>query len=250
MKHFTLIILLFSLSILRGYAQEPSPETEETEMEETEEVEEPEAETPQKGLESIWRTSDLPNQTPTLRQQRHAQRTDGSAQLPEGSERVGCVCMDYFVLTKLGRGACTGHNGVRFWLYELPTGDTVQIATLRHEANPDTLSDAQLLQLAAFKRYERLMAQKQLAFYETLEAHPDWLGNALQYIPMPLDSAQLGATFAAPSPIDNTAKNSVLYSLSVLIGSSALFLLNKLRGEPNAANDDFVEDVPKPKDLI
>jgi hypothetical protein len=247
-KQFALIVLLFSLPILRGYAQVPTPEeeTEETEMEEAE----TEEEMPQKGLESIWRTSDLPNETPTLRQQRYIKRIDGSALLPEGSARVGCVCMDYFVKVNIGRGACGGHNGVRFWLYALPSGDTVQIPTLRHEAHPDTLSDAQLLQLAAFKRYERLMAQKQLAFYETLEEHPDWLGNMLLYAPSALDSARVGATFTTPSPIDATAKNTMLYSLSVLIGSGALFVLNKLRGEPTQSQNERIEDLPKPKDLI
>ncbi len=127
------------------------------------------------GIDSIWRSSDFEGETPVLRQQRKAKRVDGSASLPEGSERVGCICMDYFVLDRIGRGACTGHNGVRFWLYQLPSGDTVQIPTLRHEGHPDTLDNSTLLQLAAYKRYERVMAQRQIDFYTALEEHPEWL---------------------------------------------------------------------------
>ena len=190
-----------------------------------------EVESPQKGIDNVWRSSDLEGEQAVLRQQRKAKRVDGSALLPEGSERVGCVCMDYFVQEHIGRGACGGHNGVRFWLYQLPSGDTVQIPTLRHEAHPDTLSDATLFQLAAYKRFERLMTQKQLDFYATLEEYPEWLNPAQRVQPdafAPESSAFRHLYPATPTPSDGTATDTLIYSLSVLIGSGALAVLKKI----------------------
>lgn len=250
MKKLLIVLLLFCLSIGGGYAQ--TPEIEESEAEETEETTEPVAEpTTKQGLDFIWRTSDLPWERPVLRAQRRLKRIDGSGQLPEGSARVGCVCMDYFVQQQIGQGACGGHNGVRFWLYAIPSGDTVQIATLRHESHPDTLQDSQLLQLAAYKRYERLMTQKQLAFFSTLEEHPDWLLDFLGTDPSDMHHQDSIRTPSPFSPVDTTAKNSVLYSLSVLIGSGALYVINKLRGETSTAkNKDDIGELPLPRDLI
>lgn len=244
------LITLFILSqafVLRGYAQEEptSPETESTSEE-----------TPQKGIENIWRTSDLPHEQGTLRNRKRPKRIDGSALLPEGSQRVGCICMDYRIQKNLGTGACSGHNGVRFWLYQLPSGDTVKIPTLRHEAHPDTLSDAQIVELAAYKRYEKLMAQKQIDFFKALEEHPEWLDGLTprnNYPPMPaypMDS--LGLFYPPfmnhstdsvhlimpPASADSSAVNTLIYSLSVLIGSGALHLINKFLNK----NDEHTEE--------
>ena len=241
--------LVFSTSILRGLSQEIEPPT----IDEAEDPTEETVEMPQKGIEYVWRTSDLPGETPVLRQQRWQRKADGSGQLPEGSVRVGCVCMDYHVLSVQGRGACGGHNGVRFWLYVLPSGDTVKIATLRHESHPDTLSDASIFELAAYKRYERQMAQKQLTFYETLDQHPEWLDNvALKPNPVVYPTLSDSLRLVLSSPGDKSAQNTLLYSLSVLLGSGGLYLLKKLTGigTDMPPNDDVLPEAPKGDDLI
>lgn len=238
MKKILMILALFTLFILRGFAQTPDDEKEN--------------DSSKKGIDNVWRSSDLEGERPVLRQQRKAKRVDGSASLPEGSERVGCVCMDYFVLKLIGKGACTGHNGVRFWLYQLPTGDTVQIPTLRHEGHPDTLDDAGLLQLAAYKRYERLMAQRQLDFYKNLEEHPEWLNGFLDNM---LHEAVAGNpsayhqrdTVIMPmpfSPIDHSAENTLLYSISVFLGSGALFVIKKITERISGKTEPITPEEP------
>jgi hypothetical protein len=217
MKFF--LILFFSLSILRGLHAQDSTE-----------VELP------KGMEYIWRSSDLEGEQPVLRQARKAKPIDGSGALPEGSERVASVCMDYTTQSVTGRGACGGHNGVRFWLYLTPDGDTARIATLRHDDNPDTLSDSKLLELAAYKRYERLMTQKQLDLYQTLKEHPEWLegfGESKPNITIVAPNAFTQDTQKVALPTmpqnDNPTQASILYGISVLIGSGMLYIINKLR---------------------
>lgn len=231
----TIIVLSFQL-VLRGYAQIPDS-----------------IDSTQKGIENVWRTSDLDGEQPVLHTQRKAKRIDGSALLPEGSQRVGCVCMDYIAQQRIGSGACNGHNGVRFWLYELPSGDTVKIPTLRHEAHPDTLTDAALMQLAAFKRYERLMTQKQLDFFKTLEEHPDWLNPNMGFASPNMDwvgdSAAFNKPFIMPmpptnSPIDHAATDTLLYSLSVLLGSGALAVLKKVFKSNTDTTEQHDETTP------
>ena len=243
LKLFILLILLNTAPILRGYAQQENTEAPQEEA----------SQMPQKGLDNIWRSSDLDGEQPVLRQQKRPKRTDGSAQLPEGSTRVGCICMDYQQQAHTGRGACSGHNGVRFWLYLLPSGDTVQIATLRHESHPDTLADDDILKLAAYKRYEKLMAKKQLDFFETLDKHPDWLDNIV--IKNPSIAAMpdpLRLVLPPIMPYDNNAQNTLIYSLSVLIGSGGLYVLKKLTGIGSNKQDEIAiaELQEEPKDLI
>jgi hypothetical protein len=249
---FTFIALFLSV-ILRGYAQQPDTLNDDST---------PEINIPQKGIENVWRSSDLDGEQAVLRSQRKPKRIDGSALLPEGSERVGCICMDYSVQKRMGQGACNGHNGVRFWLYQLPAGDTVKIPTLRHEANPDTLTDVALMQLAAYKRYERLMTQKQLDFFKTLEEHPDWANPNFAVSPqrfMNMDtslfsspSIKPNSIYTAPMPLDDTAANSVLYTLSALLGSGALVVLKKVF-KPNDAALPYpdapnIPELPEPDD--
>jgi hypothetical protein len=235
MKKFLALLLLFTLVLLRGYAQEETPE----EAEET---------SPQKGIENVWRSSDLEGEQAVLRQNRRGKKPDGSEKLPEGSMRVSCICMDYIEQQHIGRGACGGHNGVRFWVYALPNGDTARIPTLRHDGHPDTLLDTEILKLAAFKRYERLTAQRQVDFYKSLEEHPEWLTDITAHQPsasMYPDSVRM---IMPNMPLDHTAENSVLYSISVFLGSGALYVLKKLIQSPKPPDD--IPELPKPQDLI
>jgi hypothetical protein len=212
----------------------------------------------QKGMEYIWRSSDLEGEQAVLRQQRKAKRPDGSAQLPEGSERVGSVCMDYTEQGTFGRGTCTGHNGVRFWLYLQPDGDTARIATLRHDDHPDTLSDTQMLRLAAYQRYERLMTKKQLDLYQTMQEHPEWLegfapNQANPNMATPPPYAFIQDTLKVMMPTvpqnGNPEQAAVLYGVSVLIGSGMLYIINKLRNLPNTNPIVSVENIELDKPL-
>lgn len=264
----SILTMLFCLSILlteeipclagRGsfFAQNPTEvESDEENVETIEEVKEP---TPQKGMEYIWRSSDLDGEQAVLRQFRKPKRIDGSGALPEGSERVGSVCMDYTTQSSFGRGTCTGHNGVRFWLYLQPDGDTARIATLRHDDHPDTLSDASMLQLAAYQRYERLMTKKQLDLYQTLKEHPEWLegfmpnqGNPNMGVPPQYSFIQDTMKVMMPMVPQNGSPEqaAVLYAVSVLIGSGMLYIINKLRNLPNTKPTTSVEPFESDKPL-
>jgi hypothetical protein len=233
MKKVFTLILLFTLAILRGYAQEETTE-EEDEM-------------PQKGIENVWRSSDLEGEQAVLRQSRYRKKPDGSQLLPKGSTRVGCICMDYIEQQHTGRGACGGHNGVRFWVYQLPNGDTSRIATLRHEGHPDTLADTDILKLAAFKRYERLTAQRQIDFYKSIEEHPEWLTDLSRFEPSAAAYPDSIRVVMPQMPFDQSAQNTLLYSVSVFLGSGALYVLKKLtQGKTMGENPEL----PVPQDLI
>lgn len=240
-RRFLIVSMMLSIGLFleTGRAQTSDRELNETQI-------------PQKGIDNVWRSSDLEGEQAVLRQQRKAKRVDGSALLPEGSERVGCICMDYFVQEHTGRGACGGHNGVRFWLYELPSGDTVQIPTLRHEAHPDTLSDVALFQLAAYKRFERQMTQRQLDFYKTLEEYPEWLNPTQRVQPDAFapESSAYRHLYPTPTSGDDTATDTLIYSLSVLIGSGALAVLKKIFNTRDTPNEPPLPPPSEPETLI
>ncbi len=87
------------------------------------------------GLDNIFRTSDEASETATQSSRRKGQKTQV---LPEGSERVGCVCMSGSVRGTTGIGSCSGQGGVRYWLVENADGDTLQYPTSRQALNSDT----------------------------------------------------------------------------------------------------------------
>jgi hypothetical protein len=60
-------------------------------------------------------------------------------------ERVGCVCMDESMRRQTERGACSGHKGVRFWIYQRTNGDTLMQATERHLLHPEAMPDTEHL---------------------------------------------------------------------------------------------------------
>ena len=86
------------------------------------------------GLDNVFRTSDEDGETATQRNRRKGQRTQT---LPEGSERVGCVCINGAIRNTTGVGSCSGQGGVRYWLVENAKGDTLQYPTARHALNAD-----------------------------------------------------------------------------------------------------------------
>jgi hypothetical protein len=71
---------------------------------------------------------------------------------PEGSERMGCICMDEVSMDLKGTGACSGHGGVRFWVYKLENGDEFLLPTDRHKSHPSLLTEEELSGLSAFNK--------------------------------------------------------------------------------------------------
>lgn len=75
--------------------------------------------------------------------------------VPEGAKRVGCICMDDITMDLKGTGACSGHGGVRFWVYELKDGGEFLLATDRHKFHPSPLTDEEKRNLSAFSRKQK-----------------------------------------------------------------------------------------------
>jgi hypothetical protein len=86
------------------------------------------------GLDKIFHTADIEGETATQWARRKTQNTQA---LPEGSSRIGCVCMTGEVRSTTSTGSCAGHGGVRYWLVINAQGDTLQYPTARQALNSD-----------------------------------------------------------------------------------------------------------------
>ena len=104
-------------------------------------------------LEEIFRSSDHEGETPTNRRQRDKKVKRMS--VPKGAFRVGCRCMDDTYSDTRSLGACSGHGGVRFWVYRTKEGDTVHVLTARHETHPQPLDAAEMSEISQ-KRADRV----------------------------------------------------------------------------------------------
>lgn len=128
------LFLLFCLSCapalsVRTYAQDPDIEEDERSV-----------------LEDIFRSSDHDGSVPTNARQRKGKTKRVS--VPDGAFRIGCVCMDESASATRSTGACSGHGGVRYWLYRTKEGDTVRVLTGRHERHPQALNAEEMSNLA------------------------------------------------------------------------------------------------------
>ncbi|MGB0931883.1 MAG: hypothetical protein ACPGVB_13960 [Chitinophagales bacterium] len=94
------------------------------------------------GWDDVRRTSDAAKEKST-QYKRKNHRFKGVGR------RVGAMCMDDSMQEEGGRGACSGHGGVRFWLYEKEDGTIERIATQRHLDHPESLDDEEMSYLAA-----------------------------------------------------------------------------------------------------
>lgn len=103
-------------------------------------------------MEEIFRTSEQEGETPTNRRQRDKKTKRVS--VPRGAFRIGCQCMDGSHSDTRSTGACSGHGGVRYWVYRTLEGDTVHVLTARHEAHPQPLDAAEMSELSQ-KRADR-----------------------------------------------------------------------------------------------
>jgi hypothetical protein len=92
--------------------------------------------------DDIFKTSDLEEERgtrPGKNFQYPNKANDLQAPAPKGAIRVGCICMDDIKEDRRGRGACSGHAGVRFWLYKMPDGEILRHPTARHHDHPTAL---------------------------------------------------------------------------------------------------------------
>lgn len=104
-------------------------------------------------MEEIFRTSERDAEVPTGRRERD--RKTRRVSVPKGAFRVGCVCMDDTQSDTRSGGACSGHGGVRFWVYRTVSGDTVHVLTARHERHPHALTAAEMSEISR-KRADRI----------------------------------------------------------------------------------------------
>lgn len=99
------------------------------------------------GMEDVFRTSELDGEQPTSVRGRRGKEQAKRVSVPRGAFRVGCICMDDSRSAVRSVGACSGHGGVRYWLYRTVEGDTVRVLTGNHERHPGPLSAAELSEM-------------------------------------------------------------------------------------------------------
>lgn len=104
-------------------------------------------------MEDFFRTSEQPGETPANARQRRGNTKRVS--VPKGAARIGCVCMDDSRSPARSIGACSGHGGVRYWLYLTPEGDTVRVLTARHEFHPHPLDSTERTELVQAQEQRR-----------------------------------------------------------------------------------------------
>lgn len=105
-----------------------------------------------RAYEEYFRTSEQPGETPTNARQRNQGKRVSP---PPGAARVGCICMDDTPSDATSIGACSGHGGVRYWLYLQPNGDTVRVTTGRHERHPHPLDSIERSELVKARDKKR-----------------------------------------------------------------------------------------------
>ena len=66
--------------------------------------------------------------------------------------RVGCICMDNDRQDNKGTGACSGHGGVRFWLYQQEDGHLLEYPTTNHKNHPSALTPEELSSLTFYNK--------------------------------------------------------------------------------------------------
>jgi len=80
---------------------------------------------------------------------------------PTGN-RIGCICMDDDRQNKQGTGACSGHGGVRFWLYQQENSWILEFPTKRHKNHPAPLSYEEKTRLSSFKNKHKTSHKQSL----------------------------------------------------------------------------------------
>lgn len=126
----------------------------------------------QSGIEHVWRSSEQAKQVATNRFGRRFSKNAAfkaaEEKLPIGSKRICAICMDNDESPTTGAGACSGHGGVRFWVYKTPSEDSVFLATWRNDEHPEYFTDEERSKLSAYQRYQLKLERKrsELAQFE------------------------------------------------------------------------------------
>jgi hypothetical protein len=76
--------------------------------------------------DEVLRTSDLEGENSSS--SKNYNRTKVKSENKEQLERVGCICMDEIMELRKAQGACSGHGGVRYWLYRNADGSVMRKA--------------------------------------------------------------------------------------------------------------------------
>lgn len=105
--------------------------------------------------DQVFRTSDQPGETPTNGFARRMHGMSKRVSAPTGAVRLGCLCMDNEPSTVRSKGACSGHGGVRYWLYKTVEGDTFRLSTSRNEVHPAPLDSAEMSVMVAKKEAKK-----------------------------------------------------------------------------------------------
>ncbi len=195
----------------------------------------PEADTPasRKGMDYIWRSSDLPGQQ-AVGSRRQINRANQYAPPapPTGSKRAGSVCMDYTQTGTTGSGSCSGHGGVRFWMYAAAAKDTFLQPTFLHAERPDSLPASELVHLSAYVRH-RAMIDRKKAELAALEAGKTALtaapatGVKKDTVYVYVQSAPGAPSGFWPSGVPADLLHWLYLSLTVLSASGAAYVIRK-----------------------
>jgi hypothetical protein len=129
MKKFQKLLLLLFLNFIGATLTAQDPDIQEDEL----------------GLEHVFRSSEQEGQQSTSRRGGHKTKR---VSVPTGAFRIGCTCMDGTESPRRSTGACSGHKGVRYWLYRTVEGDTVRVLTGNHERHPTPLGAAEMTEIA------------------------------------------------------------------------------------------------------
>lgn len=157
--------------------------------------------------DQIFRTSDLEGETPTASRRYHGFTKRVS--VPAGAVRLGCLCMDDTPSEVRSTGACSGHGGVRYWIYRTMEGDSLRVSTWRNETHPAPLDTAEMSAMSR-KKVEKSAANR---VAEAIQAMP------ITIVMPPMASAAPGQ----PTGFFNWDK--LWISVMVLLGLTGLRLL-------------------------
>ncbi len=107
----------------------------------------------ERNTEEVWRSSEEPGEVSTSKRKRRMKYR--LPEPPPGAFRIGCICMDGTRADTRGIGSCSGHGGVRYWVYRLKDGDTVHLFTEHHLKHPEALPAEKMMELSR-RRADRI----------------------------------------------------------------------------------------------
>ncbi len=195
----------------------------------------------QSGIEHVWRSSEQPKQVATNRFGRRFSKFStlkrAEEKLPPQSERICAICMDDSQSPTTGAGTCSGHGGVRFWVYKTPTEDSVYLPTWRNDEHPENFTDAERSKLSAYQRYQLLLERKRAELAQLEEDNPNknlsvasvnpFAGN--NFAPNKKDTVFV--VMQQPSGTDNYTLNWLYISLAFAASTGGALFIRRILNE-------------------